>query len=89
MPRPIPSDTWSPRQDVRHPLATARTHGFRPKLTEGRGDPISFDQVQHDHLRDLAARPALKGHRQSEFKHPTQRVPIAILLAEHEARRRR
>jgi hypothetical protein len=88
MPRPITSDTWSPRQYVRHPLPTARTHCFRSKLAEGRGDPVPFDQIQHDHLRNLAARPAFEGHRQSEFKHATQRVPIPILLAGYKARHR-
>jgi hypothetical protein len=47
---------------------------------------VSLDQIQHDHLRNLAARSAFEGHRQSEFQHAAQRVPIAILLAEYEVR---
>jgi len=89
MPCPIASDTWLARQNVRDALPTARTHGLQSKLAECRCESVPLDQVQHNHLRNLPARPALKGHRQSEFKHATQRVPIAILLAKCEARRRR
>jgi hypothetical protein len=84
MPRPIASDTWLPGQHVCYALPTARTHCLRSEFTEGRGDPVPFDEIQHDHLRNFAARPAFEGHRQSEFKYATQRVPIPILLAEYE-----
>jgi len=89
MPRPIAPDTWMSRQYIRHPLPAARTHRLRSQLAERRRDPVPLHQIQHDQLRNLAARPALKGHRQSDFKHATQRVPTAILLAECEARHRR
>jgi hypothetical protein len=50
---------------------------------------VPLDQILHDHLRNPAARSALKCDGQSEFQHAAQRVPIAILLAEYEARHRR
>jgi hypothetical protein len=89
VPRPIAPDTRLPRQNIRNPFPTARTHSLRSKLAKHGCESVPLDQIQHDHLRNLPARPALKGHCQSEFKHATQCEPIAILLAKYEARLRR